>query len=305
MNDTNRESSKSTDDATPRRGSRRRFLAAVGASTSGILLAGCGGAGTETGTGNETGTGGGTEPATATEAGTETSETDAEESETDSEESETDSTETASENAQLRVAHMSPNAPNVDVYVDDEVVLEDVPFGAVSDYLSVPGGTYTVKITPTGDAETVVFEGDVTVESEQAYTVAAIGEVGDEGDQAFEPLVLTDDNEPPDGETARVRAVHVSPDGPTVDITAGETVLFDGVSYGESGTTEVPAGDYTVEIRADTETNDGDVVASFDVTLEGGQVYTAFAAGYVTPDDEPASTPFDLVVSQDTETMSG
>ncbi len=39
---------------------------------------------------------------------------------------------------------MSPNAPNVDVYVDGSAVLEDVPFGAVSDYLEVPAGARTV-----------------------------------------------------------------------------------------------------------------------------------------------------------------
>jgi len=35
---------------------------------------------------------------------------------------------------------MSPNAPNVDVYVDDEAVLTDVAFSAISSYLSVPAG---------------------------------------------------------------------------------------------------------------------------------------------------------------------
>jgi hypothetical protein len=76
-------------------------------------------------------------------------------------------------------------------------------------------------------------------------------------------------------------------------------VLFDGVPYGASGTVEVPADDYTVQIRGDTQSNDGDVVADFEVSLSDGGVYTAFAAGYLTPDDEPAETAFDLFVSQD------
>jgi len=80
-------------------------------------------------------------------------------------------------------------------------------------------------------------------------------------------------------------------------------VLFDGVAYMESGSVEVPANDYTVQIRGDTESNDGDVVADFDVGLAGDQVYTAFAAGYLSPDDEPADTPFDLIVAQDTDGM--
>ena len=35
---------------------------------------------------------------------------------------------------------------------------------------------------------------------------------------------------------------------------------------------------------------------------DGGGVYTAFAAGYLSPDDEPADTPFDLIVAQDSGT---
>ena len=203
--------------------------------------------------------------------------------------------------AQVRVAHMSPNAPNVDVYVDGSAVLEDVPFGAVSSYLEVPAGERGVEITAAGDADTVVFDGNVPVESATAYTIAAAGEIGDDAGQPFQPLVLTDDNSDPGDDSARLRVVHASPDAPAVDVTAGggDTVLFDGVAFGESGYTTVPANDYTVEIRGDTEGNDGEVVADFDVSLDGGEVYTAFAAGYLSPDDEPVDTSFDLLVTQD------
>jgi hypothetical protein len=280
---------------------RRRFLATSGALGAATLLAGCGGpgAGVGNGTGNGTATtAGGMTDGEMTDtptAGDEMTETTTEEETAAEEETETE----AGGDARVRVAHLSPNAPNVDVYVDGSAVLEDVPFGAVSDYLELAAGTYTVEITAAGDPDTSVFEGDVTVESGMDYTVAAVGELGEDVDQAFEPLVLVDENEAPDAETARVRAVHASPDAPAVDITAGDTVLFDGVSFGGSGYVEVPAGDYTVEIRGDTPENDGDVAASFDLTLEGGTVYTAFAAGYLTPDDEPANTPFDLVVTED------
>jgi hypothetical protein len=180
-----------------------------------------------------------------------------------------------------------------------------VPFGAVSDYLEVPAGARTVEITAAGNPDTSVFEGGVTVEGGQAYTIAAAGEIGDGADEAFAPLVLEDDNATPGADTARLRLIHVSPDAPAVDVTAESTgdALFDGIAYTESGSVEVPANDYTVQVRGDTESNDGDVVDDFDVGLEGEQVYTAFAAGYLTPDDEPADTPFDLIVAQNTDGM--
>ena len=196
---------------------------------------------------------------------------------------------------------MSPNAPNVDVLVDGSAALEDVPFGAVSEYLEVPAGEREVEITAAGDPEASVFSGAVPVEADAEYTVAAIGEVGEDADQAFEPLVLEDDNSDPGSDTARVRLVHASPDAPAVDVTVGESgdALFDGAEFGDASYAEVPAGEYTLDVRGDSESNDGDVAASFDVDLAGGGIYTAFAAGYLTPDDEPADTPFDLIVSTD------
>ncbi|QCC49101.1 DUF4397 domain-containing protein (plasmid) [Halobellus limi] len=259
---------------------RRRVLVGIGTGTI-AGLAGCGGSG-----GGDTATDTATDTPTSTPTATETE----------------TATETPAGTAMVRVAHMSPNAPNVDVYVDGDAVLEDVAFGAVSPYLEVPAGEREVEITAAGDADTSVFSGPVPVEADSAYTVAATGEIGEDGDQPFEPLVLEDDNSDPGGDTARVRVVHASPDAPAVDVTVESSgdALYDGVAYGEAGYVEVPAGDYTLQIRGDTESNDGDVVADFDVSLGGGQVYTAFAAGYLSPDDEPADTPFDLVVAQDT-----
>ena len=252
--------------------SRRKVLFGIGTAAT-VGLAGCGGSdGGGTPTGNET--------ATGTAPGTETGTDDGGMSGT----------------AMVRVSHMSPDAPNVDVYVDGSAVLEDVPFGATSDYLELGAGEHDVEITAAGDRSTSVYDDAITVAADTSYTVAAAGEISQGADEAFAPLVLEDDTSDPGSDTARLRLVHASPDAPAVDVTAASSgqVLFDGVSYGQSGAVEVPAGDYTVQVRGDTDSNDGDVVASFDLSLEGGEGYTAFASGYLSPDDEPADTPFGL-----------
>jgi hypothetical protein len=205
--------------------------------------------------------------------------------------------------AQVRVAHLSPDAPAVDVLVDGEAVLEGVEFGTVSEYLGVRSGERTVTIQ-TAEDETVVFEGEVSVESQTKYTIAAIGEVTEE---TFEPAVYVDDYETPGDENATVRLIHASPDAPAVDVTVGggETVLYDNVSFGDaSDYLTVPAGDYELEIRPATEENDGEVVTTVDVSLDGGTAYSAIAAGYLSPDDEPADTPFEVLLATDSGTES-
>ncbi|MCU4972910.1 DUF4397 domain-containing protein [Halobacteria archaeon AArc-m2/3/4] len=206
--------------------------------------------------------------------------------------SDTDGTKTAD----LRVAHLSPDAPNVDVFVDGDAVLEDVPFRAVSDYLELDVGHYDVMVTAAGDADTVVF--DETLELEAAsYSAVALGELADEN-QPFAVEAFGDDRSDP-GEMARVRLVHASPDAPAVDVTVAGDPLFEDVAFGEAATVEVPADAYELEIRPATETADGDVVATFDVEPAAGGVYTAFAVGYLMPEDAPAHEAFDLEVVDD------
>ncbi|QRV15670.1 DUF4397 domain-containing protein [Haloterrigena salifodinae] len=211
-------------------------------------------------------------------------------------ESESDEMDAAMGN--VRVAHLSPDAPNVDVWVDGDAVLEDVPYRAVSDYLELEPGTYAVKITAAGDPDTVVFDDDLEV-GEGDYTVAAVGELAEEN-QPFEVAVFEDDLSDP-GEKARIRLVHASPDAPAVDVTAGdgETVLFEGAAFGDAAAVEVPADMYTLEVRPATDTNDGDVVATFDVEPDAGTVSSAFAVGYLAPKSAPVDEPFDLEVVVD------
>ena len=96
----------------------------------------------------------------------------------------------AQDEAFVRVVHASPDAPNVDVWVDGETVLTDVPFTAVSDYLTLPAGTYNVQVTATGSTDPVI-DADLTLEAGTSYTVAATGLLAD-----ITATVLIDDRTP-------------------------------------------------------------------------------------------------------------
>lgn len=197
----------------------------------------------------------------------------------------------------LRVVHAVPDAPAVDVYLDDARVLSGVPFRTVSDFLPVDPGTYTVTITPADTPDTVVFEGDVTIEDDVDYTVTALGRLADD---SFAPLVSVDDRHP-NPDLARVRVLHAAPDAPAVDVTAndGAATLVEGLPFGEitDHYVDVPAGEYDIEIRPATEDNDGDVVYETPLAVEADEVYTVFATGTLGGDE-----PFELVATVDTDT---
>jgi len=216
----------------------------------------------------------------------------------ESDEEMSDDGEESEPDASIRVAHLSPDAPNVDVYVAGDAVLEDVPYRTVSDYLDIQSGTYQVMITAAGDMETVVYDQELEVPAGE-FTIAALGELAEEN-QPFAVEVYEDDVSDP-GEEARIRLVHAAPDAPNVDVTAGGDPLFTDVPFGAAGSITVAPDDYTLEVRPATENNDGDVVAEFDVAPEAGVVYTGFAVGYLAPDDAPADAPFDLELVVDAE----
>jgi len=180
--------------------------------------------------------------------------------------------------AELRVVHASPDAPNVDVLVDNTAALTNVAYKAASTYLQVPSGSRNLKIRATGTT-TVVIDQTATLNQGSAYTVIATGRVA-----SIAPLVLTDDQTSPAAGNVRLRLVHASPaagnvdiyvNAPTADITTATPTLANVAFRVASNYLEVPAGTYRVRITpAGTKTVAIDVN---NVALTAGQVRTAVA----------------------------
>lgn len=205
------------------------------------------------------------------------------------------------ENAQVRVAHMSPDAPSVDVLVDNETVVQDLDFSDVTEYLDLQAGEHRVAIV-TAENQTTVFQGRVTVEANERYTLMALGEVSENATEEFRVVALQDARRAPSGNDSAVRLVHASPDAGPVDVTVNQTgeVLFDNVTFANvTDYVTVPSGVYTLNVREATEDNDGEIVATFNESFLEETAYSAFAAGYVTPEDAPADESLDLFVAVD------
>jgi hypothetical protein len=181
----------------------------------------------------------------------------------------------AADDAMVRVLHASPDAPAVDVYVNDEIVesLTNVPFGAISDYLPLPAGDYNIKVYATGDNTTAVIDADVSVDAGMKYTVAAIGALA-----AIEPAVFAD-NPSVDESQALVRVIHLSPDAPAVDVAPdGADAVVSNLEFPDATDyLALPPDTYDLEVRlAGTDT----VALQLDpLELEAGTASTVFAIG--------------------------
>ena len=174
----------------------------------------------------------------------------------------------------LRVAHLSPDAPAVDIWANGSIILENVPFQGISGYLEVPAGEYRVQVTPTGAAEPIVIDATIELGINKAYTVAATGLLAD----GLEAIVLMDDKMTL-ADAAKVRFVHTSPDAPAVDVgVSGGPVLFRNASFREASEyLAVDGGLYNLEVRlAGTMTV---ALPLPGVSFASGSNYTVFAIG--------------------------
>ncbi len=93
-------------------------------------------------------------------------------------------------NGALRVWHLSPDAPDVDVYVNGKRVLKDVPFEAASKYFHLRKGKHNVRINVAG-SEVTVFAGNIWQKNGLAKTAAAVGAVEADG-KPFQVKILKD-----------------------------------------------------------------------------------------------------------------
>lgn len=174
----------------------------------------------------------------------------------------------------VRVFHASPNAPNVDIYVNGQLLLQDVAYKQISDYIPVMPGDYRIMITATGQQEAVLTK-DVNVPANSAITLAAAGKV-----ENLKLLPYQDDLYPEQGK-AKVRFIHLSPDAPRVDIAVkGGDVLFSNVGFEESTPYKsLPPTKVDLEVRP---AGSKQVVLMIpDVMLNENQVYNAVAVGFV------------------------
>ncbi len=180
--------------------------------------------------------------------------------------------------ANVMVVHASPDAPGVDLLINDtKVNTAALTYPNNTDYLNVPSGTQNIKVNAAGTSTTVI-NANLDLDPNTAYTIFAINTLAN-----IEPLVLVDDLTAPAANMAHVRFVHLSPDAPAVDVAVqGGPVLFSNRSF-ESATafTPVAAGTYTLEVR---QAGTMDVVLTVpDVELSNSGIYTIFAKGFLTP----------------------
>jgi hypothetical protein len=162
----------------------------------------------------------------------------------------------AAQDGWVRIAHLSPQAPAMDMYLYSfgdpahPTVLKDVGYGDVSAYMALGPGQYTVAMrgfdAPPSSRPALVSS--FMVSAKTAYTVAALGP-----DPGLRVEVLKDEMSTPRGKTL-VRVLQASLKENRVTVSLGSTLLTQQLAFSSASSyTGVAPGVQAVKIAASGE----------------------------------------------------
>lgn len=176
----------------------------------------------------------------------------------------------------IRVLHASPNAPAVDIYANDDLLIENLAYEQISPYIPVASANYNIRVYPAGTMKSPVIDTDVYVPPNTVFNVAAIGSLPNISLYPIpEPSVSQESG------NACVRFVHLSPNAPAVDIKLEDgSMVFSDIAYqGISNYICVPENTYTFKVAL---TGSDDIVLTVpDIMLNDNSYYTIYAIGLV------------------------
>ena len=181
------------------------------------------------------------------------------------------STVPAAQDGWVRIAHLSPEAPAMDIYLypfgnpGHPVVLRDVSYGDVSAYMAVSPGQYTVAMRGFGAPATShpALITNFMVGAQTTYTVAALGP-----DPGLRVEILQNQIATHAGK-ALVRVVQASLKQNRVTVSYGPTVLARQLVFGSATSyVAVSPGEQTIQLSAPGEHT------TVSVTLTADTVHT-------------------------------
>ena len=197
------------------------------------------------------------------------------------------STDVAADQTGVRVLHAAPRVPTVDIYVTaPDAALPGTPtiaalafanFAPAADKasLKVPKGSYQIRLTAAGSKDVVFDSGTVQFPGGQELLIAALPSFG--AGAAVNLLLLPSDSKPTLIREPRsaVRAVHLSPDAPAVDVFLGDKRVVRKLNFRQdSAFVESLSGTRTIKV---TPADSTVTVITADVNLPANKAVSVIA----------------------------
>ncbi len=178
--------------------------------------------------------------------------------------------------ARVNFFHASPDAPPVDVYLNNHPVATNLAYKSFTPYLPLHPGLYAIRVFPAGTMATPLIDQMIEVRPGDLVTLAIVGSLAEIGLLTVGPSAM-----PLIYGMAFLRFIQLSPNAPPMDVAIqGGPTLFSNVEYKEiTNYRTVDPGTYTLAVSPA-----GTVQAVLllpGIPLEANLLYTLYTVGLV------------------------
>lgn len=210
--------------------------------------------------------------------------------------------------AAVQVIHNSPDAGDVDIYVNGAVAIPALSYLDATGFVEIPvNATIAVGLAGSGNPLPGTDVG-LNLTQDETYLVFAVGAIdttnynttvanGNGVSAGFGYLFFEGHDTTATAGNVSLTAVHGAIDADTVDILANGAVVVDDIAYpGAQGVLTIPTQDYVLQVTPynDNETVAGSFVADLDGLNLDGQGIVVFAGGFLDPAANNDGEPFGL-----------
>jgi hypothetical protein len=193
--------------------------------------------------------------------------------------------------AEFKVANASQAGSPLNVLVDNSIVLSNIPFAGISNYVTTTAASHTfaIQATATPGANLLVLVANLAAATDTSLALS--GPAG-----GLVPLVLNDNNLPPPALRGRVRFVNVSPNLGALDVYVNFGKQISGLANNAGSSYIEVTADATIGTAYEFDFNlagtTTPVLKLPAVTIIAGHTYTVYVMG-------PSNAPQGVVAKDD------
>jgi hypothetical protein len=193
--------------------------------------------------------------------------------------------------AEFKVANASQAGSPLNVLVDNSIVLSNIPFAGISNYVTTTAASHTfaIQATATPGANLLVLVANLAAATDTSLALS--GPAG-----GLVPLVLNDNNLPPPALRGRVRFVNVSPNLGALDVYVNFGKQISGLANNSGSSYIEVTADATIGTAYEFDFNlagtTTPVLKLPAVTIIAGHTYTVYVMG-------PSNAPQGVVAKDD------
>lgn len=177
-------------------------------------------------------------------------------------------------NSNIRILHALPTAKSVDIYVNGNIVSENLPFSNISNYYSLVPGSYQMQVYPAGTYDNPLLTQEISIAPSTSYTISIVSLQNN-----IYLFKLKDNNIPSTNISTFLRFMNLSPNSPLLSLyLPNNTELFDSVEYLETtGYYMLSSGIYNFQVSISST----DIINKYikNVSLDNNKFYTIYIIG--------------------------